>query len=272
MAQILGYRSKVRVSEWIVAGYFVYVATAALAQRRTAAMRLRTALAALAGAAIVWGASAAPTVVRDWLPLAYILAAYYLTGWLFVAPARHLEAWLIEWDRRLLGNPATRFASWPRAIVGALEVVYMGCFLMLPGGLALLVAAGHGAAADRYWTMVVAADFAAFAPLSVFQTRPPWVLERKPVLTDPALHAFASQVVQTVTIGVNTFPSGHTAVSLAVALAVISAMPLAGAILLLIAVSIGVACFVCRYHYVMDVLAGVLVAVIVWLVVTAVWI
>jgi membrane-associated phospholipid phosphatase len=30
-----------------------------------------------------------------------------------------------------------------------------------------------------------------------------------------------------------------------------------------------VACFVCRYHYVVDVVAGALVAVVVWVLVTA---
>ena len=254
-----------RVSEWVVLGYFVYLAIAAMQQRGPFVRRLKTgAAAAMAAAAVLLGART-PSALRDWLPALYILPAYYLTGRLFVAPAEHLEKWLMGWDRRLLGDPATRFASWPRPVVSALEVVYMCTFLVVPGGFGLLVAAGHAAVADRYWTLVVGADFAAFAPLSIFQTRPPWVLERKPVLTDPALHEFASRVVETVSIRVNTFPSGHTAVSLAVALGVLSLMPVAGTILLAVALSIGVACFVCRYHYVLDVVAGVLVALSVWL-------
>ena len=35
----------------------------------------------------------------------------------------------------------------------------------------------------------MAAEFAAFAPLAFIQTRPPWVLERKPELADPAIHS-----------------------------------------------------------------------------------
>jgi membrane-associated phospholipid phosphatase len=259
----------VRVSEWIALVYFLYIASAAVVQRGSIAKRLRIVLIAIACAAIVRLCAAAPTPIRDWLPAAYVLAGYYVTGWLFVAPAEHLESWLIGWDRRLLGDPSTRFARWPRAVVSVLEIVYMGCFLMVPGGFALLAAAGHAAVADRYWTIVVAAEFGAFAPLSVFQTRPPWIVERKPVLTDPMLHEFASHVVQTVTIRVNTFPSGHAAGSLAVALAVLPVMPLAGALLLALAASIGAACFICRYHYVVDVVAGALVAIIVWVVVNA---
>ena len=248
------------MSEWIALLYFLYVGGAACLQRTSVASRARTAVVALAAAAIVRGAAAAPVFVRDWLPAVYILAGYYLAAWLFVAPSEHLEAWLMGWDHRLLGDPASRFASWPRVLVSALEIVYMGCFVMVPGGFALLTAGGHAVLADRYWTLVVAAEFGAFATLSVFQTRPPWALERKPVLADPALHEFATRVVSSATIRVNTFPSGHAAGSLAVALGVLPVMPVAGTVLLAFAVAIGTAAFVCRYHYVVDVIAGALLA------------
>ena len=96
--------------------------------------------------------------------------------------------------------------------------------------------------ANHYWTMVLAADLGAFAPLSVFQTRPPWALEPPPVLADKAVRRLASSMVRHATIGVNTFPSGHVAVSLAAALAVIGSMPLTGGVLLVLAVSVSLAC------------------------------
>jgi membrane-associated phospholipid phosphatase len=65
---------------------------------------------------------------------------------------------------------------------------------------------------------------------------------------------------------VNTFPSGHAAGSLAVALAVIGTLPSAGAVLIVLAAAICVACVVGRYHYVIDVVAGAAVALAVWLV------
>ena len=169
------------------------------------------------------------------------------------------------WDRRLLGDPATRFAGWPRALVAFLELVYMGCFLLIPAGLAILVLTDHAALVDRYWTMVMGAEFAAFAPLAFIQTRPPWAIERKPELADPAIHRLASQMVQHLTIRVNTFPSGHAAGSLAVALAIIGALPWTGALLLALAAAICVACVVGRYHYVVDVVAGAAVALALWL-------
>jgi membrane-associated phospholipid phosphatase len=220
--------------------------------------------AALACAAAVWGGARSPVVIRDWLPAPYILAAYYVTGGLFVAPSARLERWLAAWDVRLLGDPTRRFAAWPRVILGYLEIVYMGCFLLVPGGFAALSLGGHAADANRYWTMVVAAELGSFAPLSVFQTRPPWVVERKPVLADRAVHRMAAGMVERVSIRVNTFPSGHAAGSLAVALGVAPAMPLAGALLLLLAISIGIATVAGRYHYVVDVAVGALLAVAIW--------
>ena len=205
--------------------------------------------------------------VRDWVPLSYIAVAYYLTAWLFIRPSQALESWLMAWDHRLLGNPTTRFSAWPAAFVGYLEVVYMLCFLILPGGLTALMLAGHASAANRYWTMVLAADLGAFAPLSVFQTRPPWLLETSPVLADKSVRRVASYFVRHATNRVNTFPSGHVAVSFAVAAAVVHQMPLTGALLFALSVSVSIAAVVGRYHYVIDILTGAVLAAAVWLVI-----
>ncbi|HUK32874.1 MAG TPA: phosphatase PAP2 family protein [Vicinamibacterales bacterium] len=197
-----------------------------------------------------------PPYVRDWAPFVYVSVGYYLTGYLFVAPSRGLEAWLLKWDHRWLGDPTTRFARWPWWLIAYLDIVYMMCFALLPGGFAALAVTGHSFRANRYWTMVLAADFGAFAPLSVFQTRPPWIIETPAVLSASRVHRLASYFVKSATTGVNTFPSGHVAVTIAVALGVISSLPLIGIALLICAASIAVACVVGRYHYTVDVLAG----------------
>ena len=141
----------------------------------------------------------------------------------------------------------------------------MGCFLLIPAGLAILLYAGLAALVDRYWMLVMGAEFAAFAPLAFIQTRPPWALERKPELADPAIHRLASQMVQHLTIRVNTFPSGHAAGSIAVALAIVGALPATGIVLLVLAAAICLACVVGRYHYAVDVAAGAAVALVLWL-------
>jgi membrane-associated phospholipid phosphatase len=255
----------VRSSEWIALLYFLYLAVVCWLRPMQPSRRLLVTSVSLGLAATIHTvASAAPPLVRDWTPFLYVAVAYYLTGRLFVKPSETLEAWLLGWDRQLLGDPTTRFAHWPGWLVAYLDIVYMSCFLLLPGGFAILAATGHSTQANHYWTMVLAADLGAFAPLSVFQTRPPWMLEQPPALADTAVHRLASYMVRNATIGVNTFPSGHVAVSVAAAVAVLGSLPLIGGVLLALAASVSVACIVGRYHYVIDVLAGAVLAGGVW--------
>ena len=219
--------------------------------------RLVITLVSAALVAIIWiVARATPSVVRDWAPFLYVSVGYYLTGYLFIAPSPMLEAWLLKWDHRWLGDPTTRFSRWPSWLIAYLDTIYTLCFVLLPGGFFALAITGHAAAANRYWSMVLAADLLAFAPLSVFQTRPPWAIEKAPKLSATGIHRLASCVVKNATTGINTFPSGHVAVTIAVAFGVISSLPMLGVILLLCAASIAVACVVGRYHYTVDVIAG----------------
>jgi len=253
----LKYRVYVRSSEWIALLYFLYLATVCWLRPVPLARRsVITAISLVLIVVIRLVAYDAPLFARDWAPFLYVSVAYYLTGHLFVAPSWTLEAWLLEWDHRWLGDPTTRFSRWPAWLIAYLDIIYTLCFLLLPGGFAALVLTGHSSQANRYWTMVLAADLGAFAPLSVFQTRPPWALEKPPVLAASRLHNFASHVVRNATTGVNTFPSGHVAVTIAVACGVFSSLPIVGLLLFLCAASIAVACVVGRYHYTVDVLAG----------------
>jgi len=237
--------------------YFLYLATVCWLRPVPAARRMViTSLSLVLVAVIAMVARDAPPFARDWAPFPYVSVAYYLTGHLFIAPSARLEAWLLKWDQRWLGDPATRFAQWPWWAVAYLDIIYTLCFLLLPGGFAALALTGHAAQANRYWTMVLAADLGAFAPLSVFQTRPPWAIERPAVLAASGIHRLASRAVKSATIGVNTFPSGHVAVTIAVAFGVIPSLPAVGVVLLVCAASIAVACVVGRYHYTVDVIAG----------------
>ena len=247
----------VRSSEWIALLYFLYLGIVCWLRPVLPLRRLLiTGVSAAQIVMIGLVARNTPSYVRDWAPFLYVSVGYYLTGYLFVAPSRALEAWLLHWDRRLFDDPTTRFAQWPWWLIVYLDVIYTFCFILLPGGFAALALTGNSFRANRYWTMVLAADLGAFAPLSVFQTRPPWAIEKPAVLAASRLHRVASYVVKNATTGVNTFPSGHVAVTIAVALGVISSLPLLGVVLLVWAASIAVACVVGRYHYAVDVLAG----------------
>jgi membrane-associated phospholipid phosphatase len=255
----------VRSSELLPLAYFTACAALSWLRPLPVARRIHiTVMSAVIGAAIVAVAQQPSAVVRDWAPAAVILAGYYVSGRFFVTPSLAVERWLMSWDRRLLGDPSARFAQWPRAVLAYLDIVYMGCFLLVPAGFAILAARGRSDLADHYWTIVMAAEFGAFAPLAVIQTRPPWLVERKPVLADRAVHRAASRMVEHLTIRANTFPSGHVAGSLAVAFALIDTMPVTGVALMLLAASIGVATVVGRYHYVIDGIAGAGLAIVIW--------
>lgn len=256
-----------RASESIAAAYFLYLAIVCWIRPVSMGRRAEitgVSFATLAAIAVV--ARSASTSVRDWAPAAYIVIGYFLSGRFFEVPAVGVEAWLARWDRRLLGDPTTRFAAWPRPLLVYLDVVYMGCFLMLPGGFAALAWTGHSADADRYWAMVAGADLSAFLSLTIFQTRPPWAVERAAALSDRRVHRAALLFVRHGTIGANTFPSGHTAVSFAIAFALLPVLPAAAAVCLALSVTIAVACVVGRYHYVIDVVTGLALAFAIWLI------
>jgi membrane-associated phospholipid phosphatase len=63
-------------------------------------------------------------------------------------------------------------------------------------------------------------------------------------------------------VGANTFPSGHAAMAFAVACAVAVRMPIAGALFACVAVAVVAGSVLGRYHYIVDALAGIAVALI----------
>ena len=249
--------------------YFGAMTIAAWIRPLPARRRLQISMLGVLMCGVIPALAGRAAVLRDWVsPALAILAGYYLSGLLFVRPTPWFEAWLVEWDRRVLGNPATRFAHWPRFVLAYLDVLYIGCFLLVPAGFAVLALTGRAADANHYWTIVIAAELGSFLPLAVLQSRPPWMIERKAVLPDRSVHRAASIMVEHLTIRANTFPSGHVAGSLAVALAVIGVMPGAGLLFLVLAASIAVACVVGRYHYIVDVVAGIALTLVIWAAVT----
>jgi len=256
----------VRVFEWISLAYFVTLATAALIRSLPSATRVFViGTAASTSAAILLTGRFAGNDVRSALPFAVILAGYFLSGSFAIEPSVAFERWLLSWDERWLEDPATRFVQWPRPLLAALEIVYIGCFLLVPAGVgALRVTHAPQPLIDRYWSMVTAAEFGSFVSLAFVYARPPWVLEQRVALPDRAVHRAGTRFVQRLTIRANTFPSGHAAGSLAVALGIIGPLPAVGIVLLALAVAICAAAVIGRYHYAVDVVAGIGLALVIF--------
>ena len=247
--------------------YFVGLALLALVRRLPARRRGLVVGAAVMMSGAIYGISMTTGPVHDWFPIAIILAAYYLSGALVVQPSQSIEASLTTWDRRLLGEPAVAFVTWPAWLLTALDVIYLGTFLTVPAGLLALWLSGEMRLADHYWTIVMGSLLVCYAGTAVVHTRPPRILERTRERAERRMQHVAFQAVEDFSIGINTIPSGHVAAPVAVGLALIHPLPMIGAAFLLLAMIITVACISGRYHFIVDCALGAVVALIVWIVI-----
>ncbi|HEY1302629.1 MAG TPA: phosphatase PAP2 family protein [Vicinamibacterales bacterium] len=244
--------------EWVALGYVTYLTVVALADSRFRRARGPTLVAAFTGWT-VWAIAghASRTPLLDVLvPMPILLAGYWLSGLFFVRPMTGVERWLLHVDE---WSSSRWHVSWPRLAREYFELVYVLVYAVVPAGAFALVLGGHAAAVPRFWAVVLLSEFASYGMLPWLQTRPPRAIEctsRPPSI----LRRFNAAVLERGSIRVNTVPSGHSAGASATALAVASAMPIAGAAFLAFAASIVVATVVGRYHYIVDSVLGVLVA------------
>ena len=177
---------------------------------------------------------------------------------LFVAPRSEQESALRWLDDRLAIQDVSRRT--PRILVETFEAAYAGVYLLIP--LALLApppATRQHRSADRFWSIVLITDFICFGVLPWVQTRPPRALE----LGEPwksSLRAFNLRVLGATSIQVNTFPSGHAAEGLVAFLLVLAAPPWIVVPVLLAAMAVSAGAVLGRYHYLADAVAGWVVA------------
>jgi hypothetical protein len=261
-------RLDLRISEWIALGFFVYLAAAALLlrvpadQKRRAVARAILISAVILAMAVPGGSAAAH--LRDWLPLIYLPLGYWLPAHLVTSSNPILEGRLIGLDRRMfgrdgLGGFATRA---PRVLIELLELAYLLCYLVVPLGFGWLVLAGFGQEADRFWTAVLLAGFGCYGLLPWLPSRAPRAIEETLSRRPSSIRSLNLRVLNRASVQLNTFPSGHTAASLATALAVGAHLPLAGVVLGVLALGIAIGSVVGRYHYAADAITGAAVALV----------
>jgi hypothetical protein len=244
----------------VTAAYFAYLAGMALwapvsAQRKGQVFAIS--MAALLAIVIV----GTPHI----MPLALLLIGYWLPALLVREPDLRFERHLLNFDRKLFGSGGLEEFERraPRALIEYLELAYLLCYAVVPAGFACLLLAGHGGdAIDRYWSIVLLASFICYGSLPWTATRAPRAIEPPRTATRSSVRQLNLAVLNRASVQWNTFPSGHTAASLAAAFAVGIYMPLAGVVLGIIALSIAAGSVVGRYHYAADALAGGLAAVL----------
>jgi membrane-associated phospholipid phosphatase len=257
---------ELRTPESVALGFFLYLAVATLLiplpadRKRRAIGRAMLISAFILVMAVPDGVVAARA--RDGLPLAYLVLGYWLPAHLVECTDPKLEEMLLEFDHRLFGaGGLARFAKRaPRLVIELLELAYLLCYPVLPLGFIWLVLGGFPEEGDRFWTAVLLAGFCCYGPLPWFATRPPRAIDETPPSSRSSIRALNLHVLDRASIQLNTFPSGHTAASLAAALVVRAHLWFAGDVLVAIALGIAVGSVVGRYHYVADAIAGAAVA------------
>jgi hypothetical protein len=246
-----------RFVEWLVLVYAAVFGLRGAAGPRDARSAIAVGVSVLTVASVVLLRSA-PSAVRLIVPGLYLIAGYWLpalvAGKRTDAGASRFESWLAGTDTRL----RPMLPRVPGSLVALTETAYLLCYPIVPLSLALVWRIGGAGAVPRFWTTVLVAGFACYGSL-------PWLLSRPPdrsQLQTLALRTVNRSVLATVSHQWTTFPSGHVAVSWAAALAVSRVWVAAGAPLALVALGVTVGAAAGRYHYVVDVLLGVIVALV----------
>lgn len=201
-------------------------------------------------------------VVRDWLPAPLMLVVYWQVGGFFRRPDEKIQGELLAMDRRVLrwlqSHAAVLLGS--RLLAGYLELMYLLCYPLIPLGLGILYARHLSRFADEYWSVVLPATYLCYATLPFFQTLPPRLLPQDgpPPLPRTNMRDMNLWLLGRASIQINTLPSAHVASTVAAALALVQIFPAAGAVFLFFALSIVLAVFLGRYHYVADSLLALL--------------
>jgi hypothetical protein len=242
--------------ERLAAAYFAALLLAA----PWAPRRGRGALYAAASLALVIVAAIAlPVPARAWMAHTYLVLGYWVPAAFVVTTHPRFERWLAAADVRLLG---TRRISGEIGR-GVLELAYLLCYPLVPAGLVVVLANGTHDDVSRFWTAVLAAGFACYVSLPWAAARPPRLVGEERDTLPHVFTALNRGVLGLVSHQRVTFPSGHAAVSLAVALEVSRVAPGFGAAFTVIALLVAAAAVAGRYHYFVDVLAGLVVGLLV---------
>jgi len=242
--------------EWVVVAYFAALTLTGWLRPVGAASRRK---AALLGSAVVLTvfvvAATGSWTLRAWGPIVYLLAGYWMPA-LLVPPAREhsFEAWLVRAD--------TDLRRWlprvPGALAPLLELAYLLCYPLVPLSFTVVWIDGGRMDVERFWLAVLLSGYACYVTL-------PWLISRPPRARQPhgrrgGIGHLNAHVLARWSHQLNTFPSGHVAVSAAAAVGAGSVSTPAGVAIGAVVAAISVGAAAGGYHYVLDVILGLIVA------------
>jgi hypothetical protein len=246
--------------------FLAYAAAVAALPRGLASGRRIKALGGAGVGAVGLAASLALPAegfANTWIfPGLLLLIGYWTSGLLFVAPMPRLERALVSLDVRLdIQRTAGRL---PRALAELLEFAYACIYPLIL--VALAIALRQGVSASQFWTVILVTDYICFGALPWLQSRPPRALGFDTPWRS-SWRAINLAILESGSIQMNTFPSGHAAEALAAALLCLAAPAPVVAWMFLNAAAISAGAVFGRYHYAADAFAGWLVALVVSLLV-----
>jgi membrane-associated phospholipid phosphatase len=265
----------VRSSEWVVAGFFTYVASAAtwFFELRDARVWKVWVLAA-AIVAIIQILTRFPkggrSYARDLAPIFYTLAAYREMDWFTPAVHAHrLERAWVVWDRRILDDGHLRAAieSTGALLPGFLELCYG---LVYAVALVSLIVIFVNRCRDRvnlFWLAYLAGTLGVYALFPYFPSEPPRTAfpgADMPRITT-AIREFNLFIVGGYGIHSSVFPSAHVSSALSAAWGLLAAIPKRrwiGWTMFAYGIVVAVATVYGRYHYAADGLAGIAVSLV----------
>jgi membrane-associated phospholipid phosphatase len=208
------------------------------------------------------------SVIRDWLSVAFFQIPFWQSGQFYVTPNKRLQERLTTFDRNffemVLRSRAGR--RWGTGFSLYTELAYVMCYPIVPLGVAVLYVAGMRYCVDHYWAIVLLAAYICYAVSPFVQALPPRTLADDKTLGIPPskVRELNRWILRHASIQVITFPSAHVAASVAASLVLFELVPWMGLVFAWVAASIAVAAVVGGYHYVADVLSGILVALLIF--------
>lgn len=269
---------RLRASEWIIVGFFAYVAVISpfFPDRPNLGLTPVLALMAVAAALLAFAAldrgprAAVASTVRDWLPLLFTLLAFREME-LFLPRAfdGRLEARWIQFDRLLLDRYPMRSAieSLGLVIPLYLELCYLFVYGVAAACVGILYARGKRAWVDTFWIINLTGTLLAYGLFPYFPSQPPRIVfagfDNPSIVTwVRTLNLF---ILNHATIHIGVFPSAHVSSAFACTWAMLLLIPerrRIGVLLLIYAFSVSVATVYGRYHYAADVIAGFAVSLV----------
>jgi membrane-associated phospholipid phosphatase len=207
------------------------------------------------------------SVARDWLPLSLTLLAYHEMGWFAQPHTTHsLEARWVVWDHTVLrGGAKAVIESLGPVLPSILEVAYLLVYALGPFSVAMLYIYGHRDRADQFLFLFVVGVLLCYAQFPFWPSEPP-----RTVFPTEDLPAYIGVfrrwnlwLLGTGGIHTSVFPSGHVAAAFSAAAGMWLFLPeykWVGRLLGVTAVLVAVATVHGRYHYLVDAVAGLLMA------------